>query len=122
MFYLKLAVPAVIASLLNTLANMLWKLRLNAHPLQTDGFVPLLRSVLNLHIIGGMALYGVSMLTYFYLMSNYRLSDIVPYLATTYIFNFIVAYFVFGEAIAVKQMVGLALILVGIVVGHLNVS
>lgn len=53
----------------------------------------------------GKVCYGVSMVIFFYLLSNYRLSQVVPFLAMTGIFNMAVAAIFLHESISMVQIV-----------------
>ena len=117
---LMLALPALLSSACNASANALWKTQFLETPLQTDSIYALIRSVLHWRIIGGMACYGVSMLLFFYLLSHYKLSQVVPFLATTYIFNFIIAALFFREPIVWTQVCGICLIIGGVVLSNLS--
>ncbi len=116
---LKLAIPALLSSLCNASANALWKSQLSAQPLSLSSFSGFIHSVFTMKIIGGVICYGISMLLFFYILSNFRLSQAVPFLATTYIFNFILAAAVFHEPLAINQAVGIILIIAGVICSNL---
>lgn len=116
---LMLAVPALLSSACNSIANALWKIQLSQNPLQTQSILALLQSVLNWRIIVGVFCYGISMLLFFYLLSHYKLSNVIPFLATTYIFNFLIAAIVFHEPISLPQIVGITLIIGGVILSNL---
>ena len=116
---LKLAIPATLSCLCNTIANTLWKLQLSNHPFNITSKMQFIESVFNLRIIGGVCFYGISMLLFFYILSNFRLSQAVPFLATTYVFNFITASLIFKEVINIKQIVGIILIITGIIISNI---
>lgn len=115
---LMLAVPAFIACACNSLANALWKAQFIVAPLQTSSISAFLNSVLNVRIFAGIACYGISLLLFFYLLSTYRLSQVVPFLASTYIFNFLIASLFFHEAVSGMQIVGILLIIFGVVLSN----
>lgn len=63
----------------------------------------------------GIILYGVSFLTYIYLISKYDLGYIIPLTAAfIYIIIFVGSYFVFHEVFTVTKLVGIGLIIVGL--------
>lgn len=117
---LSLAIPAMISSLCNSLANALWKTQFLRTPLNTKSICALIESVFHWRIIAGVALYGISMLLFFYVLSHFRLSQAVPFLATTYVFNFLIAAVVFHEPIGGIQIAGILLIISGIVLSNLT--
>ncbi|MBC5729732.1 EamA family transporter [Pseudoflavonifractor hominis] len=114
-----LIIPALLSSACNSIANALWKTQFLQTPLQTDSLYALIRSVFHWRIMGGVVCYGISMLLFFYLLSHYKLSQVVPFLATTYIFNFIIAGIVFHEVITWTQLGGIALIIGGVILSNL---
>lgn len=116
---LSLAIPAIISSMCNSFANALWKTQFLETPLNTKSIWALIESVLHWRIIAGVALYGISMLLFFYVLSHFRPSQAVPFLASTYIFNFIMAAVVFHEPIGGMQVVGVVLITSGIILSNL---
>jgi len=111
-----LAVFALLSSACNSVANAFWKAQFSQIPLQTNSFQAFLSSVAHWRIFIGMLCYGISMLLFFYLLSNYKLSQVAPYLAMTYVFNFLIASFFFHETINCIQIVGILLIIAGIII------
>lgn len=64
----------------------------------------------------GVFLYGVSFITYAYLISKYDLGYIIPLLAAfVYIITFLAAYFIFHESFTAFKILGITLILAGLV-------
>lgn len=116
---LSLAIPAIISSMCNSFANALWKTQFLEAPLNTSSILAFIESAFHWRIITGIALYGISMLLFFYVLSHFQLSQAVPFLATTYIFNFLIAAVVFHEPIGVMRIVGILLIVIGIVLSNL---
>ena len=111
----KLIIPAVIACLCNTIANTLWKLQFTKKPLSIASFSDAFNTVFTVNIIGGICFYIGSMLLFFYLLSNFKLSVIMPVMCLTYVFNIIIAAVVFKEQIVPIQAVGTSVILVGLI-------
>lgn len=116
MEFLRLLVPAFFACLCNALANMFWKLRFDAKPLAITNINDFLDLIFNTKIILGMSLYGISMLLFFYMLSNFKLSIIIPVTCMTYVFNILIAYFIFNEKLSANQIIGTATIMVGLVI------
>lgn len=110
------AMLALLASACNSVANALWKAQFVQIPLQTNSFQDFLNSVVRWRIFAGMLCYGISMLLFFYLLSNYKLSRVAPYLAMTYVFNFLIATLLFHETINYAQIVGVMLIIAGVII------
>lgn len=114
--FLKLLIPAFIACLCNALANMLWKFRFDKVPLSFKSMQDIFGLMTSPYIWGGVACYGCSMLLFFYMLSNYKLSSIIPVTCMTYIFNIAIARIVFEENISKIQIVGTAVIICGLIV------
>jgi drug/metabolite transporter (DMT)-like permease len=70
----------------------------------------------NLLSFTGIVLYGVSFLTYFYLISKFDLGYIIPLTtAFVYIVIFIASYFIFHEVFTVMKIIGISLIVLGLI-------
>ena len=115
-----LAVLALLSSGCNSVANALWKTQFQIMPLRFDSLKVLILSVLQWRIVAGVLCYVVSMLLFFYLLSNYRLSQVIPFLATTYIFNFLIAALFFHEPVNIWQISGILLIIGGVILSNLK--
>lgn len=116
MILFKLFLLAMINSLCNTLANALWKYQFSRQALDVSSMGKLIKTCFQLNIFLGVFFYVVSMLTFFYLLSNYKISSVIPLLAMNYIFNLLAAYILFKDTISITQIVGMAIILLGIVI------
>lgn len=70
----------------------------------------------NAYVIAGFLIYGVSFLTYMYLISKNDLGYIIPVAAAfVYILLFISSYFVFKESFSALKIAGILFIITGIV-------
>ena len=123
MSFVRLFVPACIACSCNAMANMFWKFRFNVKPLSFKNGADILDLILSPYIWLGIMCYGISMLLFFYMLSNYKLSAIMPVTCMTYIFNIAIARFVFKESISITQIIGTLIIIIGLIVlsrGEIN--
>jgi drug/metabolite transporter (DMT)-like permease len=78
---------------------------------------------INFYSIAGILLYGLSFLTYMYLISKYDLGYIIPLTtALVYILIFTSSYFIFGEVFTLLKVIGIALIVTGLIFLNLNSS
>jgi drug/metabolite transporter (DMT)-like permease len=76
---------------------------------------------INAYIIFGFILYGLSFLTYMYLVATNDLGYIIPLAASfVYILLFIGSFFLFKEVFTLGKILGIVFILVGIVVLSVN--
>lgn len=116
MSFLKLLIPATIACTCNALANMFWKMRFDKIPLSVKSLQDIGGLLMSPHIWGGVCCYGCSMLLFFYMLSNFKLSAIMPVTCMTYVFNIIIARVVFGESISRVQVIGTAIVILGLLV------
>lgn len=116
MTFLKLLIPASIACTCNALANMFWKMRFDKNPLSLKSAQDIIGLMVSPHIWAGVCCYGCSMLLFFYMLSNFKLSSIMPVTCMTYIFNIVIARFVFGETIGKVQIMGTAIVILGLII------
>ena len=111
-----LLIPAFLSCLLNTVANTLWKMQFNKTPISFNSLLNIVRSIFTVNVIGGAFLYFGSMLIFFYMLSNFKLSVIMPIMCLTYIFNIAVGILLFKETLSVYQIMGTAVIIIGLII------
>lgn len=71
---------------------------------------------LNPLTISGIVLYGLSFMTYVWLISKFDLGYIIPLVAAfVYILIFVASYFIFKESFTVTKILGITMILVGLI-------
>ncbi len=71
---------------------------------------------LNLMTITGILFYGISFMTYIYLISKYDLGYIIPLVAAfVYILIFVASFFIFKEVFTATKIIGIGLIMAGLV-------
>ncbi len=71
---------------------------------------------LNMLVITGIFLYGISFLLYMYLLSKYDLGYIIPLTtALVYVLIFTASYFIFHEVFTLIKVVGISLIVIGLI-------
>lgn len=116
MSFLKLLIPATISCLCNTIANTLWKLQLSKKPFSFTNFSNSFYSLITPNILGGICFYIFSMLLFFFMLSNFKLSAIIPITSLTYIFNIIAAVLIFKENINIMQATGTVVIIIGLLI------
>ncbi|WP_017715465.1 EamA family transporter [Kamptonema formosum] len=66
-------------------------------------------------LVAGLACYGLGVVAYILLLSRVKLSVAGPALASGYVFSVLLGYFAFGEAIPLKRVLGLGLIVFGVI-------
>lgn len=72
---------------------------------------------INAYTVSGILLYGVSFLTYMYLISKFDLGYIIPVAAAfVYILIFVASYLIFKEVFTVTKILGIILIIAGLIV------
>lgn len=116
MRFIQLLIPAAVACTCNALANMFWKMRFDKIPLVLKSFKDIYGLLTSFHIWVGVFCYGCSMLLFFYMLSNFKLSSIMPVTCMTYIFNIVIARVVFGETISRMQILGTVIVIVGLII------
>lgn len=116
MNFIKMVIPIILACFCNACANTFWKIQFSRNKFTIDGISSIIKTFLSYNIIIGVLFYVVSMLIFFYLLSNYKLSEVVPLTALTYIFNILSAYYIFNEKISTYSIVGTVIIVTGVIV------
>ncbi len=75
----------------------------------------------NYYIISAIFLYGLSFLTYTYLIARYDLGYIIPVVtALVYVIIFLASFFLFKETFTPLKITGIALIMLGIIMLNLQ--
>ncbi|MBP4048891.1 EamA family transporter [Chromobacterium violaceum] len=69
----------------------------------------------NLPIVGGLSCYAVSVVVWIMALSRVEVSVAYPMLSIGYVVNALLAYWMFGEALATQKLIGIAVIIVGVV-------
>lgn len=113
---MKVVYLVLVSSLLGTLGNMLWKMQFSRQPLDLSSIPSIVSTFLSWKVLIGGIFYFCSMIMFFYLLSNFRMSVIIPLQSITYILNLFVAFALFKEKISVGQMLGTIIIMAGIIV------
>lgn len=104
--------------LLNAAAQLLLKagtLRLGVVSLVPETLLSTLWQLAsNLPILGGLCLYGISVITWIAGLSRVDVSIAYPLLSLGYVVNAIAAYLLFGEVISWQRALGIGIILLGV--------
>lgn len=116
MDFLKLFIPACGACVCNACANMFWKFRFNRIPFSMKSASDFFSLISSGYIWIGLFLYGCSTLLFFYMISNFKLSAMIPVLCLSYIFNIVIARLVFNESIGMNQAIGTVIIIIGLII------
>ncbi|HEU5187046.1 MAG TPA: hypothetical protein VFT87_00940, partial [Candidatus Saccharimonadales bacterium] len=76
---------------------------------------------LNLLVLTGLALYGISFFMYIYLISKNELGYIIPLAAAfVYLLIFVASFIVFKESFTATKITGIVLILAGLLFLNIN--
>lgn len=111
---MKLMLPVIIACLCNTVGNLLWKNYFTKHAISFSNIMNMISILSSFQVIMGIFCYLCSMFLFFFLLSRYNLSLVIPLTSLTYIFNIITAVLFFKEKISSTQLVGTIIIFIGI--------
>ncbi len=114
--FIRLLIAAILACSCNAIANTFWKWHFIKQPLKINSLFDALHLALTPNIIVGIFFYIGSMLLFFFMISNYKLSLIVPLTSLTYILNLFVAYGIFHEKIYFQNIIGTLIVLIGIII------
>lgn len=76
---------------------------------------------MNLSILAGIFLYGLSFVLYIYLISKYDLGYIIPVTtALVYVLIFLASFFIFHEAFTIIKITAISLIIFGVILLNIN--
>jgi len=89
----------------------MWKYALNRHPLRSGAdILPLFTDPM---MLGGIALFGIATIIWFYALSRFDLSRIYPLQSMAYVLGAVSGVVLFRETMSVAQWIGIVLILGG---------
>lgn len=104
--------------LLNAAAQLLLKAGTNAvghFEFQLDKLIPVgWKLATEIHILGGMACYAVSLVVWIMALSRVPVSIAYPMLSIGYVINAFVAWQWFGEALTAQKLAGIGFVVVGV--------
>jgi multidrug transporter EmrE-like cation transporter len=101
---------------LGTAAQFFFKLGVNSITQKGNGTVELVKlGMTNLHLWCGMVCYGVSLLMWFYVLSQMELSRAFPLVSIGYVAILLLGYFFLNEPMSVYKIIGVALIVIGVI-------
>jgi len=70
---------------------------------------------LNIYVLSGIVLYGLSFISYIYLISKNELGYIIPISAAfVYLIIFLASFLIFKEVFTAFKIIGIALIVIGL--------
>jgi len=70
--------------------------------------------VFEIHILGGLGCYVLSVAIWILALSRVDVSIAYPLLSIGYVVNFFAAWYLFGEIISAQKMIGIAVIILGV--------
>ncbi|MDR3410646.1 MAG: SMR family transporter [Formivibrio sp.] len=70
----------------------------------------------NLPILGGLSCYVVSVVVWIMALSRVEVSIAYPMLSIGYVVNALLAWWLFGEAVGIQRLSGIAVIIVGVII------
>ena len=104
--------------LLNAAAQLLLKAGTNAvgvFEFSRDNLVPVgFKLATEPHIAGGLACYIVSVVVWIMALSRVEVSIAYPMLSIGYVVNALAAWYLFGEAVTLTRLTGIAVIIFGV--------
>jgi drug/metabolite transporter (DMT)-like permease len=114
--FVNLIIPAVLACSCNAAANTFWKFHFMKQPLKILHFRDVLMLAFTPFIIVGVVFYVISMVLFFYMLSHFKLSLIVPLTSLTYVLNLVVAYVIFHERFYIPNIIGTGVVIIGLII------
>lgn len=104
--------------LLNATAQLLLKAGTNAvghFSFSKENILPIgWRLATEPHIVGGLSCYVISVVVWIMALSRTEVSIAYPMLSIGYVVNALAAWYLFGEAVTVVRLTGIAIIIVGV--------
>ncbi|MDF2867736.1 MAG: 4-amino-4-deoxy-L-arabinose transferase [Gammaproteobacteria bacterium] len=73
-----------------------------------------LNAATNYYVLGGLLCYGISVLTWMFVLSKTEVSYAYPFLSVGYLLSAIAGYYFFQEHISFSRKQGIAVICVGV--------
>jgi len=106
-------------SVITSIGQVLWKIGLNNvggfYVKEMNVFQNVWRILWSWHIILGFVAFMVATGIWFYLLSNYKISVIIPISSVSFIFSMIAGKYFFYEHISLYNWFGVVLIIIGVV-------
>ncbi|MGZ9586205.1 EamA family transporter [Paenibacillus marinisediminis] len=79
-------------------------------------FQKLIEYFMNLYVVSGFLLYGISAVVWIFAISKLPLSIAYPMVGLSYVLVMILSYFIFNEPITIIKVIGMVLITSGVIV------
>lgn len=116
MTYLQLCV-ILVTVFMSACAQLLLKSGMNrveaSGGLWADGAMSLLAALLSPFVLGGLLIYGVSVLAWLWVLSKVDLSVAYPFVGMSFIFTFVFGVFLLGESVNLYKVIGTLMIILG---------
>jgi drug/metabolite transporter (DMT)-like permease len=100
------------AILLAALGQIFFKLGIRKTDLEGIKFY--ISLITNIPVILGFACYGVSFILWMYILKYFEVSYARPLMSIGYVFTLICAFFILGEPMTAKKIVGTLVVTVGV--------
>lgn len=104
---------AFISIALSAIAQYFFKVGVDRIKLSESNIV--IAALKNCYIIGGLACYGISVIFWFYVISQMELSKAYPLVSLGYVFTALLGYFFLNENINAFRLIGIGLIIAGVI-------
>lgn len=94
--------------------QILWKIGLAE--ISLGSLKDIILAMFNKYIFGGLVIYAVATIYWFYLLKTHDLTKVYPLQSMSYIISMAAGYFILNEKISANTFVGTLIILIGVVV------
>ncbi|MDR2157769.1 MAG: hypothetical protein LBO02_00430 [Holosporaceae bacterium] len=101
--------------IINTLAQLLLKKGVGVINFSQSWWALLTSIAFNVHILGGVFIFIISLLLWLYLLSQFDLSFLYPFGSLSYVLAAVGGWFFFAENITLYRGGGILLILIGVI-------
>ncbi len=114
-------IPIILFSVfLNALAQILLKRGVmffnNTHVSAANLLKLYWNAATNYYVLGGLLCYGISVLTWMFVLSKTEVSYSYPFLSIGYILSAIAGYYFFQEHISFTRIFGITIICIGVII------
>ena len=104
----------IFQTILNTGAQLLLKKGVSSIDFGQPLFKLFMSLVLNYYIVGGAFVFGISFLSWLYLLSKFDLSFLYPTTSLSFVTTAFIGWLFLAETISLNRSIGIALIMLGV--------
>lgn len=104
----------LLSMILGMIGQFLLKKGVLSSPLEPN-FIALMKTFISPYVILGFTMYGLSSISWLFVLKKLPLSIAYPTLSLSYIIIVIMSYFLFSEPLTPSKIIGVLLIMTGVI-------